>query len=418
MTDAHSARRFSPWRSIWFRPSETIEFILAENAGRRHVLFLAVTSSTLAVLAQFVFAPPLSAIISDWRVLLFVAVTGPISGVIGLYALGFFLSWIGRRLGGDASSLEMRAVIGWGAVPWIAFFAIALIVYAGQRMWEQAAGALGLTLSLLVVILFAIAALWSLIVTLRMLAQVQNFGFLRAIASFVIAYAAPAWLLPLSLRVFLLQPFNSASQSMAPTLAQGDYFFVAKYAYGYSRHSLPFSPPLFSGRIFASEPKRGDVATFRRLSDANVDYVKRIVGLPGDKIQMIGGRLYINGEVVPRIEVAAPAAYSRDDRALSARTYEETLPGGPAHLIVETKGDNGLLDDTGVYETPAGSYFVLGDNRDNSVDSRLPLDRNGVGFVPFENLIGRVFIIFFSLEQKDGTPKPVIRTDRLGLSVR
>ncbi|MCC7250683.1 signal peptidase I [Hyphomicrobium sp.] len=197
-------------------------------------------------------------------------------------------------------------------------------------------------------------------------------------------------------RVFFFQPFNIPSGSMKSTLLIGDYLFVSKLAYGYSRFSFPFSPNLFSGRIFGGEPKRGDVAVFRLPQDESLDYIKRVVGLPGDQVQMREGVLYINGQAVPKVYKDEFAniecdPYFRHCRRVVYKRYEETLPdGGPTYTVLDLEPE-GEFDTTEVFTVPAGQYFMMGDNRDNSSDSRA-----SVGFVPFENLIGRAEIIFFS----------------------
>jgi signal peptidase I len=206
-----------------------------------------------------------------------------------------------------------------------------------------------------------------------------------------------ALLIALVVRTFLFQPFNIPSGSMIPTLLIGDYLFVSKYAYGYSNHSLPFSPDLFSGRILASPPKRGDVAVFKLPRDGQTDYIKRVIGLPGDKIQMKEGRLYVNGEIVPREPIAKVHAEDFYGRETGVPTYRETLPGGVSHTIIQIQGDTGFNGNTQVFDVPAGNYFMMGDNRDNSTDSRVPPDQGGVGFVPFENFVGRAELIFFSV---------------------
>jgi signal peptidase I len=208
-----------------------------------------------------------------------------------------------------------------------------------------------------------------------------------------------ALLIALVVRTLLFQPFNIPSGSMIPTLLVGDYLFVSKYAYGYSNHSIPFSPDLFKGRIFGSPPKRGDVVVFKLPRDGTTDYIKRVIGLPGDKIQMKEGRLYINGEMVPREPIPKITTEDFYGRETEVATYKETLPGGVSHTIIEIQGDTGFNDNTGVFEVPPDHYFMMGDNRDNSTDSRVPPDQNGVGYVPFENLVGRAEVTFFSVGQ-------------------
>ena len=208
-----------------------------------------------------------------------------------------------------------------------------------------------------------------------------------------------ALLIALVVRTLLFQPFNIPSGSLIPTLLIGDYIFVSKYSYGYSHFSFPFSPNFFSGRVLASEPKRGDVAVFKLPRDGETDYIKRVIGLPGDHIQMVQGRLVINGQVVPREEVEPFQTKDAFGRNMKAPHYMETLPGGVRHEIIERDGDTGYLDNTQEYVVPPGDYFMMGDNRDNSTDSRVPPEQGGVGYVPLENFIGRAEVIFFSVKE-------------------
>jgi signal peptidase I len=202
-----------------------------------------------------------------------------------------------------------------------------------------------------------------------------------------------AVLIALIVRTVAFEPFNIPSGSMMPTLLVGDYLFVSKFSYGYSKHSLPFSLPILPDRVLFEEPERGDVAVFKLPSDNETDYIKRVIGLPGDKIQMKNGRLFINNKMVKREKIGD--YIQTDDGGNLRRTvrYIETLPNGKTHEILEEWGDKGPLDNTGVYEVPAGHYFAMGDNRDNSQDSRV---RPQVGFIPKENLVGRAEVLFFS----------------------
>ena len=209
-----------------------------------------------------------------------------------------------------------------------------------------------------------------------------------------------ALLIALVIRTLLFQPFNIPSGSMKATLLIGDYLFVSKYSYGYSHYSLPLSPPLFPGRIFGSTPQRGDVVVFRLPRDDSTDYIKRVIGLPGDRIQMIDGLLYINGTPVKRERVSdfIDTEYGTPERV---RRWRETLPNGVSYETLDLQ-DHGFLDDTKEYRVPPGNYFMMGDNRDNSTDSRVAPESQGVGYVPFENLIGKAQVIFFSIG--DGEP--------------
>lgn len=202
----------------------------------------------------------------------------------------------------------------------------------------------------------------------------------------------PALLLALVVRTFLFQPFVIPSGSMSPTLQVGDRFFVSKYAYGYSRYSFPGSVAQFSGRIFARAPERGDVVVFRLPKDTSVDFVKRVVGLPGDHIQMKAGELYINDKAMARARL--PDFVGKDPcgtlPTATVKRWRETLPNGVSYETLDCV-DNGFFDNTNVYVVPAGKFFVMGDNRDNSTDSRV---LSSVGYIPLENMVGRLSMIY------------------------
>jgi len=200
-----------------------------------------------------------------------------------------------------------------------------------------------------------------------------------------------ALLLALVIRTLLFQPFSIPSGSMRPTLLEGDYLFVTKWAYGYSKHSLPFSPPLFDGRIWGSDPERGDVVVFKFPPDPSLDYIKRVIGLPGDTIQMIDGQLHINGEPVQRELVDEIDNPDITEMARPVEVWRETLPNGVSYDTLDLS-PNSIGDNTREFQVPEGHYFMMGDNRDNSTDSRF-----SVGYVPADNLVGRANIIFFSM---------------------
>ena len=199
-----------------------------------------------------------------------------------------------------------------------------------------------------------------------------------------------AGVLALGFRSLLFEPFNIPSGSMVPTLLVGDYLFVSKYSYGYSRYSFPFGLTPLDGRIFATTPERGDVAVFRQPRNETVAFIKRIVGLPGDRIQVVNGVLLINDVSVerdPKGFVTASNGYN----VVKFAVYQETMPNGKSYLIQE-RSDDDLFDNTNVFSVPDGHFFMMGDNRDNSRDSRT----TSVGMVPAENLIGRAERLFFS----------------------
>jgi len=202
-------------------------------------------------------------------------------------------------------------------------------------------------------------------------------------------------------RVFLFQPFTIPSGSMEGTLLVGDYVFVSKYSYGYSKYSFAIPtllwdeivPVNFAGRIWPGEPQRGDVIVFRKPTEPNIDYIKRLIGLPGDEIRVQDEVLYVNGVEVPRKRIADHVEYDAQGIAQRVAQYEETLPNGvKAHVLDRFPKRN--LANAGPFKVPPGHYFMMGDNRDNSSDSRDP--DGGVGYVPFDNLVGKAQIVFFS----------------------
>ena len=205
-----------------------------------------------------------------------------------------------------------------------------------------------------------------------------------------------AGLIAIGIRTVAFEPFNIPSSSMEPTLLVGDYLFVSKYSYGYSRFSMPFAPNLFSGRLFGRLPERGDVVVFKWPYDTSIDYIKRVIGLPGDHVQTKASELYINGVLVPRVREGVATSSGDTGITTQARLYTETLPNGRKHEMQKLT-DEGYANNTPEFVVPAGQLFVMGDNRDNSADSRF-MDRSGVGFLPMENLVGRAEFLFFSID--------------------
>lgn len=252
-----------------------------------------------------------------------------------------------------------------------------------------------------------------------------NFGvFLIKLALFV-----------LILRSFIFAPFSIPSESMLPRLLVGDYLVVAKWPYGYSKHSLPFSVPLIPGRLFSSLPQAGDVAVFKAPPGNDVDYIKRIVGLPGDMLQMKEGQLFINGTAIKkeRIEdkVIPVSPNTQCERAIFMQRasdgtmachyprFRETLPNGKVYEVLDTNPAH-PYDNTDIYTVPEGHVFAMGDNRDGSADSRFPaVEGQGVGFVPVDNLVGRAWFMVFSTDGSAEWLKPwtwltAARWDRIG----
>jgi len=203
---------------------------------------------------------------------------------------------------------------------------------------------------------------------------------------------AQALVIALIVRTFFYQPFNIPSGSMKDTLLVGDYLFVSKLSYGYGQYSFPWGLIPFHGRIFGSPPKRGDVVVFKLPRDPSLHYVKRLIGLPGDHIEVRGGIVYINGEAAQQTPAGS---YLGPEEPRAKPRFIETLPGGAKHFVLHWE-ERGEFDDLLPLDVPPHAYFMMGDNRDDSIDSRVPAWQRGVGFVPEENLIGRAEIIFFS----------------------
>jgi signal peptidase I len=227
--------------------------------------------------------------------------------------------------------------------------------------------------------------------------------------------ATIAVLIAVLVRSFIAEPFNIPSGSMKPGLLVGDYLFVSKYEYGYSKYSFPYGGNLpVEGRVWADTPERGDVVVFKLPTDNKTDYIKRVIGMPGDTVQMRNGRLILNGEMVPRERIDRQEITDRFGITETVTEYVQTLPNGRQFNIYE-EGDSGPLDNTRIFTVPEGHYFVMGDNRDNSQDSRV---MNMVGFVPLDNMVGEAKFLFFSTNGTAALWEPwlwpwTVRYDRL-----
>ena len=262
----------------------------------------------------------------------------------------------------------------------------------------------------------------------RTRARSENGSFLR----FLLTLALLAWII----RSLIVAPFSIPSGSMLPTLYIGDYLFVAKWPYGYSRFSFPFQFPPIEGRIFTRLPSRGDVVVFRHPRD-DTDLIKRVIALPGDRVEVRGGALILNGKAVKRDQPrryslpvspntpcktappSLPQVAEVENRTYCLfPSYRETLPGGPSYSVID-QVDGGIADDFGSETVPEGHVFLMGDNRDDSLDSRFPVSAGGIGMVPVENLIGRGLMTFWSTDGSASYVNPLswfsaLRAERIG----
>ncbi len=237
----------------------------------------------------------------------------------------------------------------------------------------------------------------------------------RDFAGFMVKLIVAAFIL----RSLVFAPFNIPSESMMPRLLVGDYLIVSKWPYGFSRHSFPFSLPLIKGRMFSTVPQRGDVVVFKTPQNNRTDFIKRVIGLPGDTVQMVRGQVALNGLPLPKVRLddllATPTpgqpCIGRQETICHFPRYRETLPGGRGYDVLDLRDQ--LSDDSALFTVPAGQLFLMGDNRDNSEDSRFSVSENGIGLVPVDNLVGRAQFMFFSWDA-NGDWAHKIRWSRIG----
>jgi len=228
-----------------------------------------------------------------------------------------------------------------------------------------------------------------------------------------------ALIIAIIIRSFFFQPFYIPSSSMEPNLLVGDRLFVTKYSYGYSRHSLPFSPKIYNKRILGKTPKRGDVIVFKTPADNRTDYIKRLIGLPGDELQFINGDLFINNVMVKRENLGDSLKINCGDQIINTKVYRETLANDTSYTAVYNK--DGTMQNSDKFKVPDKHYFFMGDNRDCSKDSRY---LSSVGYVHFNNLVGKAGIVFFSNDIKKGSFfkfwkwKKSIRTNRFFMKIK
>lgn len=386
----------NPWLNIWWRPQATIKEILSRPT-RWHVLFLAAVAGMAGILMNYVYS---SSSFSPAAAVTVALLFGPVLGILQLYIYGALTAWTGRLIGGRASQRSLRTALAWASIPYLIALPLLLgsVLVLGPDLvpsGDDLPDGMELLLTLCVLVL----SLWAFFLAIRTIGAVQGFGLVRSFLNWLV----PPLLLFVAVglfRAFLFQPFNIPAGSMEPTLRIGDHIFVDKRAYGYSRYSSPFGLN-FAGRMFPAEPERGDIVVFKLPRDNTTDYVKRIVGLPGETIAIKNGVLVIDGVDVPRRRVADVVTELPGEAPRPIPAFEETLPNGISYVVLDTEND-GPFDNVGPYKVPEGKYFVLGDNRDNSTDSRASW---GVGYVPFENLLGRVSVIYLSLDETQETSR-------------
>jgi signal peptidase I len=347
------------------------------------------------------------AVLSDLRVAAACLLLGAVLGLVNIYVTGLVVTWLGRLMGSSAGLADIRAVLAWGLAPCILAIGLTIVLGAGAHALVSLPGAL---LAVASGGLLGIGGLWSIIITWLMLSRIQGVTWWRTLIAYLLGVLMIPLLAAMVIRTLLFQPFDLSSGSMSPTLLKGDYVFVSKYAYGYSRYSLPFAPAGFDKRIFAADPQLGDLVVFVLPKNHSASYIKRVVGLAGDRVQIKAGELYINGVAVTRERLPDISGEELcGPQNLPVRQWRETLPNGTSYNTLDCV-NGGFYDETVEYKVPLGHVFVLGDNRDNSSDSRVLAT---FGYVPLENVFGRVRMIFLSLVN-EANGKASIRVERIG----
>ena len=386
----------SPWLSLWGSPTATIERIIAHDPRGNVLLLSAFTGIAIALLQLLLLK--VSPNLFDWRFVGLIVAYGVAAGIVNLYISGLLLAWSGRWLGGRASQTQVRAALAWSFLPVVVSLTLNLIVLIGLRLFADRVSE---DMSDGLFIVGVALMLWSLFLLIIMLGRVQSFSIPRAILNVVLC-ALLQFGLVVVIKTFLFESFNIPSGHMRPTLLVGDRFLVSKFQYGLS---LPF----LSGRFLASAPDRGNVVVFRLRGDDGVSHVDRVIGLPGDEIQATNGMLIINGIPVKREQLEDIASESPcPNPETKASRWREILPNGAAYETFQCKDEPQLPEADKPYKVPSGEYFMLGDNRDNSTDSRF----SSVGFIPIENITGQATIVILSIARGE------LRFDRLGKFVR
>ncbi|MGE0022597.1 MAG: signal peptidase I [Hyphomicrobium sp.] len=409
--NAQPSETLNPWTAIWWKPQAAIDAVVRRE-GRSYTLVLAALMGSATVIGGVALVPNL-----HWfAVVAFAILVGPLAGLIALYVDGVLLSWVGRALGGRASQSTLRTAIAWSALPSIAALLIVLgaIAISKQNFLRAYAAPDSVDDPVLfsVVLIAGLLPLWAIFLRIRTVGAVQRFGVVRATAN-VAASLLVILAVAAAIRTLLFQPFSVPSTSMEPAIRFGDNFYADKRSYGLSRYSFPLDAG-FEGRFGAAAPLRGDIVVFKLPSDRKVDYIKRVIGLPGDEVLMKHGVLYINGTPVPKRPMGDVTVETGNGRAYTVPSFEETLPEGRKFVVLEVESD-GPFDNVGPFKVEAGHYFVMGDNRDNSSDSR-SIDQ--VGLVPADNIFARVSIVYFSAGELRDPTSPAhafdnIRWDRM-----